>query len=62
VEINASMRAGARLREMGLVTGEEAEGVRKVLTAAALTYIAAMVTTLLQLLYFISRIQRDERR
>jgi Zn-dependent membrane protease YugP len=62
VEINASMRAGEKLREMGLVTPEEAGGVRAVLTAAALTYIAAMVSTLLQLLYFVSQIRRSERR
>jgi Zn-dependent membrane protease YugP len=62
VEINASRRAGAKLRELGLVTAGEAEGVSAVLRAAAFTYIAAMVTTLLQLLYFISRVQREERR
>ena len=62
VEINASMRAGAKLTEMGLVTISESEGVRKVLTAAALTYIAAMISTLLTLLSFIARIRNSERR
>ena len=61
VEINASMRAGEKLREMDLVTGEEAAGVRAVLTAAAFTYIAAMIGTLMQLLYFVSIIRRQRR-
>ena len=62
VEINASMRAGAKLNELGLVTAAESEGVRKVLTAAALTYIAALISTLLTLLSFIMRIRDSQRR
>jgi len=55
VEINASRRALALLRSQGIArTEEEQTGVRRVLTAAALTYIAAMVTAVLQLLYFVS--------
>ncbi|MGN1368341.1 MAG: zinc metallopeptidase [Aristaeellaceae bacterium] len=50
VEFNASNRAVAMLTEGGYVTGEEERGVRKVLTAAALTYVAAAVTSLLSLL------------
>lgn len=50
VEFNASSRAVAMLTEGGYVTGEEERGVRKVLTAAALTYVAAAVTSLLSLL------------
>ena len=50
VEFNASRRAVAMLTEGGYVTGEEERGVRKVLTAAALTYVAAAVTSLLSLL------------
>ena len=50
VEFNASKRAVAMLTEGGYVTGEEERGVRKVLTAAALTYVAAAVTSLLSLL------------
>ncbi len=50
VEFNASNRAVAMLTAGGYVTGEEERGVRKVLNAAALTYVAAAVTSLLSLL------------
>ncbi len=62
VEINASRRAGDKLLELGLVTAGEAQGVRSVLNAAALTYIAAMISTLLTLLSFIMRIQNSRER
>ena len=55
VEINASSRARAILTESGIVTPNEALGVGKVLNAAALTYVAAAVASLTQLLYFILR-------
>ena len=50
VEFNASNRAVAMLTEGGYVSAEEERGVRKVLNAAALTYVAAAVTSLLSLL------------
>ncbi len=50
VEFNASQRAVRMLAEGGYVTQEEEDGVRKVLRAAALTYVAAAVTSLLSLL------------
>ncbi len=50
VEFNASNRAVNMLVEGGYVSGEEERGVRKVLNAAALTYVAAAVTSLLSLL------------
>lgn len=50
VEFNASRRALAILGEGGLLTEEELPMARKVLIAAALTYVAAAITTLLQLL------------
>lgn len=50
VEFDASRRAVRMLTEGGYVTGEEEQGVRKVLRAAALTYVAAAVTSLLTLL------------
>lgn len=53
VEINASKRAQEVLLSLGLVTQKEAEGVRKVLNAAALTYLAAALTALLNLLRLI---------
>jgi Zn-dependent membrane protease YugP len=55
VEFDASARAKRLLREAGIVqTGEEQRGVSNVLNAAALTYVAALVTAVLQLLYYIS--------
>ncbi len=54
VEFNASRRAMAILDSSNMVTPEESNGVRQVLTAAALTYVAALLTSLLQLLYYVS--------
>jgi uncharacterized protein len=55
VELNASMRARKLLADTGLIQGEdEQRGVNTVLNAAALTYIAALVTALLQVLYYVS--------
>jgi Zn-dependent membrane protease YugP len=55
-EYDASNRAKAVLATTGIVTtAEEAQGVEKVLGAAALTYVAALVASLLQLLYLILR-------
>ena len=50
VEFNASRRAVAALQQSGLVTQEELGGVKEVLTAAALTYVAAAAMAALQLL------------
>jgi Zn-dependent membrane protease YugP len=59
VEIGASRRATVMLRESGLLMGsQDEEGVRRVLTAAALTYVAAAVTSILTLLYYISLARR----
>jgi Zn-dependent membrane protease YugP len=53
VEFNASRRASGQLRELGLVgAGGEQAGVQKVLTAAALTYVAGALAALTQLLYY----------
>ena len=54
----AALISRRRLLELGLVTREEAAGVGAVLGAAALTYIAALLTTLLTLLYYVTRINR----
>lgn len=60
VEVNASRRAVALLQGAGLVTTpEEEQGVKTVLTAAAMTYVAAAVTSILQLLYFLARARRN---
>ena len=55
VEFNASSRAKALVVQHGIVTVQERQGVDKVLNAAALTYVAAAVSTLLTLLYFLVR-------
>jgi Zn-dependent membrane protease YugP len=52
VEFDASRRAGVQLRELGLVTAGEQQGVKGVLNAAALTYVAGALAALTQLLYF----------
>jgi Zn-dependent membrane protease YugP len=53
VEFDASRRAGAQLASLGLVTESERGGVKKVLTAAAMTYVAGALAAITQLLYFI---------
>ena len=50
VEFNASRRALATIEECGLLTDDEARGARRVLSAAALTYVAALASSLAQLL------------
>jgi uncharacterized protein len=60
VEYDASARAKEQLFRLGLVRENEREGVSKVLNAAALTYVAALVTSLLTLLYYITA-ARDSR-
>jgi Zn-dependent membrane protease YugP len=55
VELNASARAKQLLSESGLIVGDdEMRGVNKVLNAAALTYVAALITAVLQLLYYVT--------
>ena len=57
VELNASARAKRLLAETGIIQSEqERQGVNNVLNAAALTYVASLVTAILQLLYFVSLI------
>jgi hypothetical protein len=55
VEFDASARAKELVVSQGIVTSQEREGIDKVLNAAALTYVAAAVSTLLTLLYFLMR-------
>lgn len=50
VEFNASDRAITTLANSGILYGEEIDGAKKVLKAAALTYVAALVSSLAQLL------------
>jgi Zn-dependent membrane protease YugP len=52
VEFDASRRAMVQIRELGLVTEGERQGSKKVLTAAAMTYVAAALAALSQLAYY----------
>lgn len=55
VEFNASSRAKRLVVEAGIVYPEERVGIDAVLNAAAMTYVAAAITTLLTLLYYLWR-------
>lgn len=55
VEFNASSRAVRVLVDSGMVTAEEAPHTRKVLNAAAMTYVAGAISALLQLVYLLYR-------
>ena len=54
VEYDASRRAKEQLFRLGLVHEDERAGVSKVLNAAALTYVAALVTSVMTLLYYLT--------
>ena len=53
VEFNASRRAVVALEQSGRFTRDEIKGVKKVLTAAALTYVAALFVSLMTLLRYV---------
>ena len=53
VEFNASRRALETIEEQGILDQEELPGARKVLRAAALTYVAALLMSALQLLRYV---------
>jgi len=55
VEFNASRRARLLVSEYGVVTRDELYGINQVLSAAAMTYVAAAITAISQLLYFLIR-------
>jgi Zn-dependent membrane protease YugP len=55
VEFNASARAKQMVLEYGLVSESETGGIAKVLNAAAMTYVSAVMTSLLTLLYLLLR-------
>lgn len=55
VELNASARAKVMLSNAGIVLGEnEQRGVNSVLNAAAMTYVAALATAVMQVLYYVT--------
>ena len=53
VEFNASARALETIEGQGMLDGDELQGARKVLWAAAMTYVAALLMSMLQLLRFV---------
>jgi len=55
VEFDASRRAKIELVNAGIIDADELPEVRRVLTAAALTYVAATLTAILTLVYFLFR-------
>ena len=59
VEYDASRRAKEQLFRLGLVREDERVGVSKVLNAAALTYVAALVTSMGELLFYITAARND---
>lgn len=60
VELDASRRATAMLVGSGYLTQEEEKGVRAVLSAAALTYVASFVSALMQLLRLVTLAKRRD--
>jgi uncharacterized protein len=63
VEFDASARAKRLLADTGIIrTQQEQDGVNAVLNAAALTYVAALVTAVLQLLYYVMLVSGMGRR
>lgn len=58
VEFDASGRAMKTLEGMGILYGSELSGARKVLSAAAMTYVAALLVSLMQLLRLLSSSRR----
>jgi Zn-dependent membrane protease YugP len=63
VEFNASSRAKQLLAQTGIIqTDEEMRGVNNVLNAAALTYVAGLITSILQLLYYVTLVGGGRRR
>lgn len=62
VEFNASSRALRVLEDTGMLAETEMDGARKVLRAAAMTYVAALASSMLQLLRLILLSRRNDRR
>lgn len=61
VELNASKRAFEQLETLNLISEDEKYGVKKVLGAAAMTYVASLVSSILQLLRLVLMLNRRNR-
>lgn len=62
VEFNASSRALKVIEETGMLQGEEYNGAKKVLSAAAMTYVAALLVSIMSLLRVLLRARGGSRR
>ncbi len=62
VEFNASRRAMQFIRNSNWFSKGEVAGARRVLTAAAMTYVAALAQSVMQLLYYVMRFSGNRRR
>ncbi|MBQ1928467.1 MAG: zinc metallopeptidase [Clostridia bacterium] len=60
-EFNASRRALKTIDNMGLLSGDDLKASKKVLTAAAMTYVAALAVTLMQLIRLFLMVNRNRR-
>ena len=58
VEFNASHRAVAAISQLNILDDGEIKGVKKVLSAAAMTYVASFIQNLLILIYYVVRTKR----
>ncbi|MBR4292071.1 MAG: zinc metallopeptidase, partial [Clostridia bacterium] len=61
-EYNASRRALLSLESCGRLDDDELRGAKKVLSAAAMTYVAALAVSVMQLLSLLIRVRRNDRR
>jgi len=61
-EYNASRRAVKALENCGRLTEDEISGSKKVLSAAALTYVAALAVSIAQIIQLLARVRRNDRR
>lgn len=62
VEFDASSRALRVIRDSGMFGDQDVKGTKKVLSAAAMTYVAALITSVMQVLYYVTRFlgRRDD--
>lgn len=61
-EYNASRRAVKALENCGRLSEDEISGSKKVLSAAALTYVAALAVSIAQIIQLLARVRRNDRR
>ena len=59
VEFNASNRALTQMESLGMIMDEEQSGAKKVLSAAAMTYVASLAMAILNLLRILALRNRD---